>query len=648
MKPASAFPRQSCASVVYHGPHGRLDTLAPPFSFRPAAELFEGAVTRNAPTVLLMDSTMHEHLADVGSLPRHVVIVAVDAETEAALGDVAEFSLAGLDDARAREHVVQVACELATTRLGAIRKGRRLARMRRELAELHRIGMALMLERNQDALLHRILAQGKRLTESDAGCLLLRQTDSRGVPCLRVELYEFDSLPDLPQLTEESLPLDSTSIIGHAAVIREPLVIDDAYDLPPDADFQRNPDFDRRYGYRIRSMLIVPMIDHRDDLVGVLVFINRKSTTDATIRSKEAADRYVLPYKRRQVRLARSLAGHAAVSIENAKLHAQIENILECFVKAAVSAIDQRDPTTAGHSMRVAALTTDLTAAVERVERGPYRDVQFTREQFRELHFAALLHNFGKVAVREEVLMKAKKLPPRQAERVEARFDLIRRTLELEYCRKRADLLGAGADPDTAAALEAEFIDQVNQLDRMRTVVRNANEPSLSAELPRVDLFAIAKHTFERPDGTISAYLTGDELHYLNIPRGTLDPHERTEIESHVEQTHRFLMAIPWTDDLKDLASYAYAHHEKLDGTGYPRHIRGDDIPIQARIMTIADIFDALTESDRPYKRAVSPEQALDIIRSEARAGQLDGELVDIMVESQVYRRILEEDWRRL
>ncbi|MGH7553137.1 MAG: HD-GYP domain-containing protein [Longimicrobiales bacterium] len=591
---------------------------------------------------------MDEHVANLGRLPRHAVIVAVDAETEAALGDVAEFSLAGLQDARVREQLVRAACELTTTRLDAIRRGRRSARMRKELAELQRIGMALMLERNQDTLLHRILAQGKRFTESDAGCILLLESDSHDVQRLRVELYEFDSLPDLPRLTEESLPLDNTSIIGHAAVIREPLVIDDAYELPPDADFQRNADFDRRFGYRIRSMLIVPMIDHRDDLVGVLVFINRKSIPDATIRSKEAADRYVLPYRRRQVRLARSVAGHAAVSIENVKLHAQIEHILECFVKAAVSAVDQRDPTTAGHSMRVAALTTDLAAAVERVARGPYRDVQFTREQIRELHFAALLHDFGKVGVREEVLMKAKKLPPRLAERVEARFDLIRRTLELEYCRKRADLLRAGADPDTAAALEAEFIDQVEQLDRMRSAVRNANEPSLSAELPRLDLFAIAKHTFARPDGAISPYLTGDELHYLNIPRGTLDPLERTEIESHVEQTHRFLMAIPWTDDLKDLASYAYAHHEKLDGTGYPRRIRGDDIPIQARIMTIADIFDALTESDRPYKRAVSAEKALDIIRSEARAGQLDGELVDIMVESQVYRRILEEDWRRL
>jgi HD-GYP domain-containing protein (c-di-GMP phosphodiesterase class II) len=613
---------------------------------RPAEELFAGTATRNAPLVLLMDRTMHEHLADLGRLPSHVVIVAMDAETEAALRDEADLSLAGLHDARARERIVQAACEVASARLAAARKDWQLGRMRGELAEIHRIGMALMLERNQDVLLHRIVEQGKRLTESDAGLLLLLESNESGVQCLRAGLYEFDSLPGLPPLGEE-LPIDNTSIIGHACVIRKPVVIDDAYDLPPDAAFRRNPDFDQRYGYRIRSMLIVPMIDHRDDLVGVLVFINRKSDPSATIRSKEEADRYVLRYARRQVRLARSLAGHAAVSIENAKLHAQIEHILECFVKAAVSAVDQRDPTTAGHSLRVAALTTDLAAAVERVGRGRYRDVHFTREQIRELHFAALLHDFGKVAVREEVLIKAKKLPARLTDRVEARFDLIRRTLEVEYCRKRADLLRAGADKRSVAALEAEFIHQLAQLDRMRLAVRIANEPSVCPEPPRVDLPAIAKHTFRQPDGAISPYLTAEELHYLSIPQGTLDARERSEIESHVDQTHRFLMAIPWTDDLKNLASYAYAHHEKLDGTGYPRHIRGDDIPIQARIMTIADIFDALTESDRPYKRAVSVENALDIIRAEAGAGQLDAELVDILVDSQVYRRILEEDWRR-
>lgn len=506
--------------------------------------------------------------------------------------------------------------------------------------------MDLMLERDRDALLNRILERGKWLTESDGGALLLLEKDSRGASRLRLALTGVDSLPDLPPLTADSIPVDDTSIIGHACVIGKPLVIDDAYDLPPDAGFERNPEFDRRFGYHIRSMLIVPMVDHRDELVGVLVLVNRKTGRDATIRSKEAADRHVLPYRRRQVRLARSLAGDAAVSIENAQLYAQVEHLLECFVKAAVSAIDQRDPPTAGHSMRVAALTTDLASAVERTVRGRYRDVRFTRKQLRELRFAALLHDFGKITVREDVLRKAKKLPPQLSERVEARFDLIRRTLEVEYYRKREDLLRSSAGPGAAANLEAEFTEQVDRLERMRSAVRLANEPTPVAEPASAELLAIARQSFELPDGSIAPYLTSDELHFLCIPCGTLDPQERAEIESHVEQTYRFLTHIPWTRDLKNLAAYIYAHHEKLDGSGYPRRIRGDQIPIQARVIAIADIFDALTESDRPYRRAVSPEDALDIIRSEARAGQLDAELVDIMIDSQVYRRILDEDWR--
>ncbi|MGH7578370.1 MAG: HD-GYP domain-containing protein [Longimicrobiales bacterium] len=518
----------------------------------------------------------------------------------------------------------------------------------RELHALRRIGTELMLERDREALLNRIMERGKWLTNSDGGALLLLEKDAHGAPQLHLWITGVDSLPDLPPLTAESVPVDQTSIIGHACLSRKPLVIDDAYALPSDAGFERNTEFDRRFGYHIRSMLIVPMIDHRDQLVGALVFVNRKTRRDATIRSKEAADRHVLPYRRRQVRLARSLAGDAAVLIENAQLYAQVEHLLECFVKAAVTAIDQRDPTTAGHSIRVAALSTDLAAAVERTGSGRYRDVRFTRQQLRELRFAALLHDFGKITVHEDVLRKGKKLPPLMFERVDARFDLIRKTLEVEYYRKRENLLRSNPDAHGVTALESDFAERIDELDRMRSVIRQANEPMLAAGPTDADLLAIARHSFERADGSIAPYLTSDELHFLRIPHGTLDARERAEIESHVEATHRFLTNIPWTNDLRNLAVFAYAHHEKLDGTGYPRRIRAEQIPIQARIMTIADIFDALTESDRPYKRAVSAETALAILRSEARAGQLDVEVVDILIESQVYRRILEEDWRRL
>jgi len=383
-------------------------------------------------------------------------------------------------------------------------------------------------------------------------------------------------------------------------------------------------------------MLIVPMIDRVDHVVGVLLFVNRKSERSAIIRNKADADRYVLPYTSREVQVARALASQAAISIENTKLYAQIENMLDNFVKAAALAIDQRDPTTAGHSVRVATLVTDLAAAVERDGRGVHRNVHFSRQQMRELHFAALLHDFGKVAVREELLIKAKKLPLQLWERVDSRFDLIRRTMEVEYYR------------NAERGSEADFAKSLEELEKLRSAVRAANEPSIEAQAPAIALADIAKRTFRRHDGSVVPYLTPDELRYLQLSTGTLDAKERAAVEAHVDATFQFLVGIPWTDDLKNLITYAYGHHEKLDGSGYPRKLRGEEIPIQTRIMTIADIFDALTASDRPYKPAVDAEKALDILHSEAEAGRLDPELIRVMAESQVYSRILKEDWRQL
>ncbi|HEX4468408.1 MAG TPA: HD domain-containing phosphohydrolase, partial [Gemmatimonadaceae bacterium] len=482
--------------------------------------------------------------------------------------------------------------------------------------------------------LREIVELGKRVTESDGVGLFLGESDDDAPTTLHLAYVDFETIEnfdiDLPPL-----PVDDSSIVGHAARTKKLVVIDDAYNLPADASFVMNPTFDEKYRYRRRSMLIVPLVDQRDRLVGVLLFVNRKSDPRARITCKEAADRYVLPYTAREVALARSLASQAAISIENARLYARIERMLESFVKASVTAIDQRDPTTAGHSLRVATLSIGLAEAVERAGGGRYRHMQFTRKQLRELRFAALLHDFGKVAVREDVLIKAKKLPPLLWERIDARFDLIRRTLELEHCRSHS------------SDGESELASVLDELRRMREIVREANEPPMLAREPSPELADIASHTFRRPDGTLMPYLTTEELQYLRLARGNLDGQERAEIESHVEETYQFLIKIPWTDDLCDVANYAYGHHEKLNGTGYPRQLTGDEIPVQTRIITLADIFDALTESDRPYKPAVSPERALDILRAEAKEGLLDGDLVQILLESQSYRRILEEDWRQ-
>jgi HD-GYP domain-containing protein (c-di-GMP phosphodiesterase class II) len=632
--------------LIYHGPQTR-PTAQNGARWRPAEELF-ARQTHDEPAVLVVDASMLARRDILRRLPRRVVFVAADDEVQAALESRVRISIAGVTDDVGRNRVLDAACVLSCARLAGVRIRRRLASRKLEFRELSRIGMALMLERDHDALLRQIVDQGKRLTESDGGSMLLAETDARGVTYLRVALARFDNLPE-SELGRHIITIDDSTIAGHAARTREPVAVADAYDLPADTPFGTDPRFEQIYGYHRKSVLAVPMLDHVGRLVGVLAFVNRKSDPGARIQTREDADRYVLPYTAREVSLVRSLASQAAVSIENNRLYAQIEEILESVVKASVTAIDERDPSTAGHSVRVSALTTAIAEAVERGGRGAYRDTRFTGKQRRELHFAALLHDFGKVAVHEDVLTKAKKLPPVLWERVDARFALIRATMERDYYKRRATLrFSHGDDRLLEARLEEELEAQLEHIDGMWTIVKAANEPTVLPEQSAAELSAIASRTFVRRDDGASPYLTPEELHFLQIPRGTLNDTERAEVESHAEQTYRFLSSIPWTDDLGNLSTFALSHHEKLDGSGYPRGLKGDEIPVQVRMITIADIFDALTERNRPYKPAVPPEKALDIIRAEATEGRLDIDLVDIMIESQAYRRILEEDWRQL
>jgi HD-GYP domain-containing protein (c-di-GMP phosphodiesterase class II) len=632
--PRTTDPNQP-KCTIYHGCSVSPDP-AYPSRWRDAAELWAKGPGDEA-ALLIVDRSMLERRDRLRKLPRRVVLVAADEASQEALRRRAPISIAGLEDPAARNRVIHAACSLACARRTGVALRKRLARHKREARELTRVGMGLMLEPDRADLLRQIVRQGKRLTESDAGALLLIETGEHDIPRLRPVLWDFDFLPEL-RVPPTTYPIDHTNVPGYAAHTGETIVVDDVYNLPAGTPFRHDTTLDETYGYHTKSGLIVPMIDHRGRKVGVLALGNRKSDPNARITSKESADRYVLAYTGREVELARSLASQAAVSIEIHQLYERIEDTLESFIRAGVTAIDQRDPATAGHSLRVASLATALAAAVDRIDRGKYRDVHFSRAQLRELRFAALVHDVGKVAVREAVLMKSKKLPPVLWERVDARFALIHRTIELEYCKRRVDLRCSPAtDRVTEARLDAELAAQLEQLERMRRMVTAANEPDSNSGHPQAELGDIASRTFERVDGSLAPYLTRDELHFLQIPSGTLDDDERVEVESHVDQGRRFLADIPLTDDLKNLVTYACDHHERLDGSGYPKRLSGDEIPLQAQLITLADMFDALTEGDRPYKPAISVDEALGVLRSEARAGRLDADLVEIMIESRSY-----------
>lgn len=612
-------------------------------------ESLAGITAPDAPTVLFLDDTLAARTPSLAAALRHVpeavvVVASSDAVERAARGcDRVAGVVPG--DAAGAAATLRMAFRLSAARLGAARMEVELSRTRAELRELTAVGMALMTERDPARLLEKIVSKARQLTGSDAGSLYLVETADGGERRLRFELAQNDSLPEWPFETF-TLPLDTTSLAGYAATTGETLRIDDAYQIGSGAPYALNRSFDERFGYRTKSLLVVPMIDHTGAVVGVLQLINRKRVPKARITGEEAAARWVLPYTDREHGLVHALAGQAAVSIENSQLYRQIENIFESFVKAAVIAVDQRDPTTSGHSVRVATLTCDLAEGLSRNAPSPYRGVRFTPEQMRELRYAALLHDFGKVGVREEVLVKAKKLPPLLFERVMARFDLVRRTAEAEHHQRRADLLERGVRP--GPELDADLRRRLDEVEEVRRLVLASNEPSILPERTAAALDELSRLTFRGAGDLPVPYVTDEELRYLRIPRGSLNDSERREIESHVEQTYRFLVQIPWSGDLRRVAEIAYGHHEKLNGGGYPRGVTAVEIPLQTRLMTVADIFDALTASDRPYKRALPAERALDILSAEARDGQLDPAIVQMLIESGTYRRILEVDWKEL
>ena len=513
-----------------------------------------------------------------------------------------------------------------------------------ELTELTRVGVALSHERDLTTLLEMILSQARRITNSDAGSLYLAErTEEHGPPkTLRFKLSQNYSIPNLP-LSESTVAVDHTSLSGYVAATGQPLVIADVYLLPEDVTYRQNRSFDEKFGYRTKSMLVLPMRTHKDEIVGVLQLLNRKRNADSMLTSEAVVNREVVPYDQRSMELVNALASQAAVAIENSLLYEDIERLFEGFVTAAVTAIESRDPTTSGHSGRVATLTVSLAEAVDRAGHGPYKDTRFSRTQLRELRYAGLLHDFGKVGVREQVLVKQKKLYPWDLDIIRHRFAYLLQASDLQYERERANYLATHGEKGYAEATR-----ELNDIRRMRrdelqkfldSIVR-ANEPSLMPDGTFDELRDINQARYIDFDGVERPLLRDEELRFLMIRKGNLDDRERREIESHVTHTFRFLEQIPWTRELKGIPTIAYAHHEKLNGRGYPRAIAADAIPVQTRMMTISDIFDALTATDRPYKRAVPNERALDILSDEAKEGFLDPDLLDAFIQARVYESV--------
>jgi HD-GYP domain-containing protein (c-di-GMP phosphodiesterase class II) len=513
-------------------------------------------------------------------------------------------------------------------------------RTEKELKELLQIGVALSSERDVDSLLSLILSKAREITNADAGSLYLMEESESGEKHLRFKLTQNDSIRFL--FKESTIPLAETSMAGHVALRGAAINLSDAYTIPPERPYRFNNSFDRNSGYRTRSVLTLPMRNARDQILGVLQLINCKRNAAARLKTAADVKREVIPFSANSVNLGLSLASQAAVAYENSKLYDEIQRLFEGFVGASVTAIEQRDPATSGHSFRVSSLTLGLAEIVDAAQAGKYKSTRFTREQMKEIRYAALLHDFGKVGVREDVLVKAKKLYPWQLDLVKSRFDFISKGIEAGTALKKLELIlerGREATASELAALDKEFAHRLKEVDDDLKFVLDVNEPTVlhSAVLDRIN--KIARQTFTDSKGAAHPYLSENEVTMLSIPRGSLDEDERRQIESHVTYTFKFLEEIPWTRELRGIPRIARAHHEKLNGKGYPDGLHEADIPLPTKMMTICDIFDALNAADRPYKAAAPVDRALKILEESVRENELDPELFRLFLDAKVYER---------
>lgn len=536
------------------------------------------------------------------------------------------FSIPSHPEPGALAPLLRSAADLLSARIESRRLSSRLFESEERIAALNRIGIALSAERDVEKLLERILTESRKFSRSEAGSLYLSEAGEDGKR-LRFKLAQNDAVPFT--FTERTVAVDERSLVGHVALHGEPLVLANAYALPPDAPYHHNDSFDVATGWTTRAVLVVPMNDHRGELVGVLQLMNRHGEISGSYE----------PYPADLVPVMLSLATQAAVCLKANQLTASIRRLFEDFARAAIVAVEQRDPTTAGHSNRVADLTVELARVVDRASDGPYSSVSFSREELREIGTAALLHDFGKISIPERVLVKAKKLEPDELTRIRDRFDFALESGDaIAYRELLRGLVGTRMPTaaDLSGLVERRSREEA-ELESLWGEILTANEPKILPEASGATLRSLRERTFQNRRGAVSPLLLDSEFQFLSIRKGSLSEEERAQIESHVSHTFRFLSNIPWTPDLARVPEIAHSHHEKLDGSGYPQHLRSAAIPVSARLLTICDIYDALTAADRPYKKAVPRELALRILNDEAKEGKLDPWLVGVFIAEQVW-----------
>lgn len=511
----------------------------------------------------------------------------------------------------------------------------------KRLDQLNEIGVSLSRERDINRLLENILLAAKDITHADGGTLYRVTEDGKS---LRFEIMRTQSLgiakggtasesidlPTLPLHLADGKPNDSL-VAAYAAIHHKTVNIADAY-AEPNFDFSGTKQFDQRTGYHSKSFLAVPMKNHEGELIGVLQLINAMDT----------ASGQVVPFQLTDERLAESLASQAAIAITNRDLLIQLETLFESFIGLINLAVDEKSQHTGGHCQRVPELTLMIADAAHAVQDGPMASFSMSERDRYELKIAALLHDCGKVTTPVHVVDKATKLQTLfdRVDLLQTRFEVVRRDAEIKALQEKLAIQAQGVDiASRFAAVDAALEASLAQMDADWAFVQTINrgsEAMRDADIERVRALR-DKYLWTLNGGEARPFLSDDELENLSIRAGTLTAAEREIINHHIVATIKMLEQLPWPKHLKHVPEFAGGHHERMDGRGYPKGLRRDDMSVQARIMGIADIFEALTAKDRPYKQGMKLSQAMQIMAKFKAGGHIDPDLFDVFVHSQVY-----------
>ncbi|GAB1392336.1 HD family phosphohydrolase [Rhodocyclaceae bacterium] len=511
----------------------------------------------------------------------------------------------------------------------------------KRLEQLNEVGAALSSERDIHRLLEKILVAAKDITHADGGTLYRITEDGRA---LRFEIVRNDSLgialgglsgnpinfPDLPLADEQGRP-NNAMVAAYAAINDKTVNIADAYS-EAGFDFSGTRKFDERTGYRSQSFLTVPMKNHENEIIGVLQLINSLNPQTRTVQAFSVSEQH----------LAESLASQAAIALTNRQLISQLEVLFESFINLINLAIDEKSPYTGGHCQRVPALTMMIAEAVNATHEGPLSSFQMTDADLYELKIAGLLHDCGKVTTPVHVVDKATKLQTifDRISLIDTRFEVLKRDVQIAALRRLLDMR-TKANPEAESACWAECWKELGTLDDEREFLRRTNVggEAMSAEDQQRVRDIGTRHTWRNPSGVDADFLSADEIENLSIRAGTLTAKEREIINHHIVATIKMLEALPWPRHLKNVAEYAGGHHERMDGKGYPKGLTRDQMSLPARMMGIADIFEALTAKDRPYKPGMKLSQAIDIMRKFSEGGHIDPDLFEIFLQQNVHRR---------